>query len=227
MRNFKPKICENCNGEYTPRSSRDKWCENCRTFTCEYCKKVFVVRRVQAAKNTKYCSKECLVKGRNPRINHICPKCKKPFTSKSGNSALCPSCCTLQCEVCGKKYKVQPKYLMSSKYCSKECRSKGDMNYIWKSEDLEYIQNNYPFTVSMKELAKKYNTSISAVGRIITKLNLPKCPIDLRQKRVGDTQRVWTKDKITKKNTRPNKKRQRNKLSHFSKKIWQHTLCCL
>ena len=132
-------------------------------------------------------------------MSHICKKCGDEFTSKSHNSTHCDNCKTIICKTCNKKFIVQPKYIKTAKYCSKECRSNGDMNYIWQDVDIKYIKTNYPFNISMKAIAEKYNTSISAVARITAKLNLPKCPIELRQKRVGDTQRVWTKSKIIEK----------------------------
>ncbi len=73
------------------------------------------------------------------------------------------------------------------------------MNYIWKESDLLFIKDNYPFNISMKEIAVKYNTSVSAVKRIIAKLKLPKCPIGLRQKRGAKARLFWTKEKIIKK----------------------------
>jgi len=70
------------------------------------------------------------------------------------------------------------------------------MNYVWKDDDLEYIKNNYPYNVSLKEVAEKYNTSIGAVNRITTKLGCDECPIELRNQRSGESRRIFTKNVI-------------------------------
>jgi hypothetical protein len=70
------------------------------------------------------------------------------------------------------------------------------MNYVWQDADLHFISENYPFELSMKEIAMKYGTSVSAVNRIISKLGLPDCPISLRNSR-GAAKRVkWTKSRV-------------------------------
>ena len=196
---FKPKTCEKCNGSFIPRSSLDRQCKTCRTHICEFCKKLFDVRRVQALNNAKLCSRICLTKGRKTRILHTCEKCGKRFESSSANSKWCNVCCTALCQICGKKIRVQPKRIKTINFCSKECRRKSDMNYVWTDNDLEFIKENYPYKLAMNEIAKKYNTSVSAVNRIIAKLNLPKCPIELRQKRGAKARLYWTKEKIIEK----------------------------
>ncbi len=198
-RTFKPKTCVKCNSSFIPRSSLDRQCKICRTHLCEFCKKQFVIRRSQASNNAKYCSTICLAKGRNTKILHTCEKCRKQFESSSANSKWCNACCTVLCQFCGKKIRVKPKRTETTKYCSKECRRKSDMNYVWIDNDLVFIKENYPYKLSMNEIAKKYNTSVSAVNRIIAKLNLPKCPIELRQKRGAKARLYWTKGKITEK----------------------------
>lgn len=195
-RTFKPKTCEKCNSSFIPRSSLDRQCKICRTHLCEFCKKQFVVRRTQASNNAKYCSRICLAKGRNTKILHTCGKCRKQFESSSANSKWCNACCTVLCQFCGDKIRVKPKEIKTTKYCSKECKRKSDMNYVWQEEDLEFIRQNYPFELSMKEIAEKYGTSVSGVNRIVAKLDIPKCPTDLRNQRGAIKRIKWTKCRV-------------------------------
>ena len=138
----------------------------------------------------------CLNQGRVTQVNHTCVKCGDKFISASGTSTHCKKCRTLVCLTCGKAYTVQPKRLKHSKYCSKDCRIKGDMNHVWEEEDFLFIKENYPHKMSMKEIADKFSTSVSAIARLKHKLNLDDCPIELRQRRVGDAQMTWTKERI-------------------------------
>ncbi len=70
------------------------------------------------------------------------------------------------------------------------------MNYVWQDKDLDFIRENYPFKLSMKEIASKYGTSVSAINRIVSKLDLPKCPISLRNQRGGKSRIKWTKARV-------------------------------
>lgn len=125
-----------------------------------------------------------------------CAKCKKKFSAKSVNSTWCISCCTLKCQFCNVEIIVKPSRFKLTKYCSKECRRKSDLKYVWKDEDLEYIKTNYPYKLSLKEIADKYNTSINAVNRITTKLGCDNCPVELRNKRSGKSRTIWTEDVV-------------------------------
>ena len=125
-----------------------------------------------------------------------CEKCGKSYSTVSHNSIWCENCRTVMCKICGTPVVVKPSRVEKVKYCSKECRRQADMNYVWQDEDLHFISKNYPFKLSMKEIAAKYSTSVSSVNRIIAKLNLPKCPISLRNSR-GAIKRVkWTKSRV-------------------------------
>jgi hypothetical protein len=70
------------------------------------------------------------------------------------------------------------------------------MNYVWQKEDLEFIRQNYPFKLSMKEIAIKYGTSVSGVNRIVAKLDIPKCPTSLRNQRGAIKRIKWTKSRV-------------------------------
>ena len=54
-------------------------------------------------------------------------------------------------------------------------------------------------TAGQCEIATKFNTSIAAIARLKHKLKLEDCPIELRQRRVGDAQMIWTKERIIEK----------------------------
>lgn len=102
----------------------------------------------------------------------------------------------MNCEICGTPVIVKPSRVHKVKYCSKECRRQADMNYVWQDKDLDFIRENYPFKLSMKEIASKYGTSVSAINRIVSKLDLPKCPISLRNQRGGKSRIKWTKARV-------------------------------
>lgn len=189
-------ICQKCDNEFVSKSPTGKLCDNCKTYICKVCGLPFVIDKLREEESIKYCSRKCLVKGREIKVKHSCQKCGKEFISNSGNSKWCNDCCTVTCFICGKQFVVKPRRVILSKYCSKECRSKGDMNHIWTEEDFGFIKQNYPYKMSMSEIANKFNTSISAIARLKAKLELDDCPIYLRQRRVGDSQMLWTKDRI-------------------------------
>jgi len=189
-------ICQKCGNEFISKSPSGKLCDKCKTFVCKTCGKTFIIDKIRDEESIKYCSRECLVKGRETRVQHVCQKCGKEFISRSGNSKWCEDCCTVTCLICGKHFIVKPRRVKLSKYCSKECRSKGDMNHIWTDDDFQFIKRNYPYKMSMSEIANKFNTSISAIARLKSKLELDDCPIELRQRRVGDAQMLWTKQRI-------------------------------
>ena len=148
------------------------------------------------AGTARFCSIECKHKGTKFEIEKVCKQCGKVFIAGSFNAVMCDECCTFKCIICGKETRVKPSQLVSAKYCSRECHAKGDMNYIWKDEDVEFIKENYPFNITMKELARKYDTSISAINRIVTKVGCDKCPLELRNQRSGATRRIWTEESI-------------------------------
>lgn len=193
---FKIK-CERCQTYFVSNSASSKLCIQCKTYECQNCGKNFIIDKLRDEKTIKYCSQKCLIERRDTRVQHVCKNCGKVFISSSGSSTLCKNCCTVTCLTCGNYYEVQPKRLKTSKYCSKDCRIKGDMNHIWQEEDFNFIKEHYPYKMSLKEIADKFNTSISAIARLKHKLNLDDCPIELRQRRVGDSQMLWTEEKIT------------------------------
>ena len=195
FRDFKLK-CHKCGAEFVSDSPSGKLCEKCKTYTCKTCGKTFIITKLRDEEIIKYCSRECLVKGRETRVKHTCKKCGKEFISSSGNSKWCETCCTVTCLICGKHIIVKPRRVKLTKYCSKECRAKGDMNHIWTEQDFDFIKENYPYKMSMFEIAQKFDTSISAIARLKSKLNLEDCPIELRQRRVGDAQMLWTIERI-------------------------------
>ncbi len=209
-------ICEKCGKHFESTSGTSKWCNECCTVRCQNCNKKIRINPYKI-NTTKYCSRKCLVQGRKIRISHICEKCKRSFVSVSPNSKWCNKCCTVICQICNKEFRVKPRRVKLSKYCSRECRRRSDMNYVWKDDDLDFIKQNYPYQISMRELAEKYNTSESAIARIVAKLNLPKCPIEIRQKRVGDAQRYWTKERIISKIREYHKKGKQLNVSNIQK----------
>jgi len=191
--------CQKCGNEFVSNSPTGKQCDKCKTYICETCGESFVIKQLRVEGSVKFCSRKCQINGREIRVEHICEKCGKSFISKSSNSKWCEDCCTVTCLICGTNFTVKPRRIKTSKYCSKECRAKGDMNHIWTENDFKFIKENYPYNLSLAEIATKFNTSISAIARLKHKLNLDDCPIELRQRRVGDAQMLWTKERIIEK----------------------------
>ena len=191
--------CQKCGTEFISESPSGKLCDNCKTYICETCGKLFVIKKLRNEESIKFCSRKCQIIGREIKVEHICEKCGKKFISKSSNSKWCEDCCTVTCLICGTNFIVKPRRIKTSKYCSKVCRAKGDMNHIWTENDFKFIKVNYPYNLSMAEIADKFNTSISAIARLKHKLELEDCPIELRQRRVGDAQMIWTKERIIEK----------------------------
>jgi predicted DNA-binding protein YlxM (UPF0122 family) len=70
------------------------------------------------------------------------------------------------------------------------------MNHIWTKEDEDFVRQHYPYKMSIREIAEKYNVSTSCVRRFVDKLDLPPCPIELRSQRVSAKTRYWTKKRI-------------------------------
>jgi len=189
------KTCKNC-GKLLEKINKHSFCIECRTFTCISCGKVFIVNKSQHAKHAKYCSKECLYKTRE--YEHTCKKCNKTFLSKSSTAEYCNYCKTITCSVCGKLVKVTHYELGTRKFCSKKCHDYDQLNHKWSEVELSFIANNYPYKISLKELSEKFDSSISSIRRVIVKLNLPKCPVELRSQRQSNSSQIWTKEKIVK-----------------------------
>ena len=70
------------------------------------------------------------------------------------------------------------------------------MTRQWTEDDEEFVRQNYPFRMSMREIAERFEVSISCVARLVIKLDLPPCPIELRSERVSKTTRQLTKERI-------------------------------
>jgi len=118
MGRFKNKPCQNCCKLFEPRSSNDKWCINCRTKTCDYCGKEFIVKNPSKVDSQKFCSKECQLKGRFNAFKLICQKCGNEFISKSPSGKLCDKCKTFVCKTCRKTFAIDKiRNEESIKYC--------------------------------------------------------------------------------------------------------------
>jgi len=50
------KICGKCNNPFIPSTSKVRWCDKCRTYTCANCGTSFFSRRYRTV---KFCSKKC------------------------------------------------------------------------------------------------------------------------------------------------------------------------
>lgn len=70
------------------------------------------------------------------------------------------------------------------------------MTRVFSREDDEFLRENWPFSMSLEELASHFGVSTSTIKRQTTRLKLPPCPIELRQSRVGDKLRVWDQSTI-------------------------------
>ena len=192
---FIPKHCALCGKIFKPSSSSNKVCTKCSTRKCAACGEPFKVN-LYRKDTAKFCSRKCLGLGREySKIR--CGKCRKLFMPRGSNHRLCDSCCSFKCKICGTLKRVKPSKLrLDAIYCSKECRSKGDMNHIWSKRDERFVSNNYPHKLSASDIANKYETSTNAVYRLASKLGLDSCPIEIRSARSGKSRLVWTKKRI-------------------------------
>lgn len=198
-RRFESKKCQKCGQVFTPAGSRSTWCDQCCTITCHSCGKQFRSPRDKIERGTaKYCSRQCANRGQGLKsFAHLCPLCGREVRSSSPQSKYCLSCRTIECSVCGKPFVIQSKHVGKAKYCSNECRSRGKRTHDWTAEDEKFVRENYPFRMSQKELATRFGVSRSAIQRLISRLELPSTPIELRSKRVSQTTRYWTKQRLT------------------------------
>jgi hypothetical protein len=196
-RNYQARQCTRCGERFIPTGSRSTWCSNCYVVECTNCGKPFRATKTRIEHGTaKFCSRSCKHEGEvKPTFTHSCPQCKRAFESNSPNSRYCIACRTVKCPVCGKFFHVQSKYVGKAKYCSRECQTRASRSHDWTSEDEEFVRRNYPYSMSLKDLAHKFNVSVSAVARLTTCLGL-ECPVELRNQRSGTSRRFWTKQRI-------------------------------
>ncbi len=106
---YKTKLCYNCGKEFIPNGSRQKYCVECRQKTCEYCGKIFHVKKGQYKQ--RFCSLSC--KSSTPDNIENLKKHKGNRKRKR---------CFSNCFVCGNKF--EHGIWRNSKYCSRECWEK-------------------------------------------------------------------------------------------------------
>lgn len=197
-RKYQARECERCERLFWPTGSRQGWCLRCRTIQCRTCRTKFVATPSRIHAGTAiYCSRPCMFAGRDFRSDRECTKCGNRFISHSARKVVCDQCCTVACAVCGTTRRVKPYYVNSARYCSYKCRDRAQSSFVFTKQNLAFIKQNYPFKMSAKQIAEKLGAPPSAVERFIaTKLDLPPCPIGLRNQRSGKARRVWTKYRV-------------------------------
>lgn len=192
-RSYKPKPCSMCGETFQPTNAKSRVCETCRTVSCQTCGTPFVVP-ASALATAKFCSRACKHKAPKGLKPVPCELCSTSFKPRSGMQRICDVCLTRECEHCGKAVRIKPKEVSTFRFCSHRCKSKAQMHYVFNEDDLQFIRDNYPYNISMKGLAERFSTSISAINRILEKAGAEKCPINLRNARAGETRRKWTKE---------------------------------
>jgi len=169
---YKPKNCQNCGELFTPTGATNTWCESCRTVSCQVCGKKIITSpsRIKSGQ-VKFCSKECMLQGRAyPEYEIVCPGCGKTFTSQRKHSKYCLECRTITCATCGKPIVVRSKFVGKAKYCSVECHDWGQRGREWSEQDIEFLKNNYPYSMRIRELAEHFEVSESTINRMVKKL---------------------------------------------------------
>lgn len=146
-----------------------------KTFICKICGQEFerIMRSVRRAEKIgqeiKYCSRECATKGRDTRVEQICPVCGKTFLiqkrlANNKGERCCSSECAkikheevhklihLTCKNCGKDFAVENSYYKKqtkrgqnitfcSKKCSTEYRSRNMITLTCINCGKEFLKN--------------------------------------------------------------------------------------
>ena len=105
---FKRKNCKKCGKEYIPNYNSQKYCEECRKRTCEYCGKIFTIKKSKFTQ--RFCSKHCRALSISREILIICRKDR--HRNRKNN----------RCIVCGKEFEHWAG--RNRKYCSRDCWAK-------------------------------------------------------------------------------------------------------
>lgn len=197
-RNYQKCLCDRCGRVFQPTGSRQSWCSRCRTIRCRTCGTQFQTSRHKAQAGTAlYCSRACLYAGRDYRTERNCVQCGAKFISRSTKKTVCDQCCTVACQVCGRTRRVKPYQVSSARYCSRKCKHRGESSFVFTKRHIAFIERNYPYKMSLKEIAEKLGAPQSCVERTIyNKLDLPRCPSKLRGERTGMRLLLWTKDRV-------------------------------
>lgn len=124
--------CKSCNGIFSAKDSKTKYCPQCLMRICEQCGKEFQLSAAEMEGTEynvprKYCSSRCY---------HDSTK-GKPAWNKG-------DLVELNCSVCGIKFEVWPSRSSVATYCSKECDNyakslvTGEDHPLWKGGRDEY-----------------------------------------------------------------------------------------
>ena len=83
-----PKICSKCGQVFVPSSHRVKWCNDCKTYTWEYCGETFTSSRYR---KVRFCSRQCFVKhaDKNAKWKRKCKHCGKKIASGRSYCKFC------------------------------------------------------------------------------------------------------------------------------------------
>lgn len=133
---YKPKKCENCGAEFTPRNSRHVWCDVCLTKKCLQCGNHFHIGKKTKYDSALFCSREC--KGKYRSEHYVG---EKGANFRNGNRVRMFA---VVCDQCGKT--VHKEGVQAGKwerqFCSRGCQKlyyrehsdevKGENSPRWK-----------------------------------------------------------------------------------------------
>lgn len=116
--NYDSRKCEKCLHEYSPKSSTQKWCDNCLTKACIACNKPFHIGKKTKINTAKFCSRKC--QGEYRSKNYIG---KSASNYRNGNGLMLSKIICFQCgQEATKKGCQVGKW--DKQFCSRECQIK-------------------------------------------------------------------------------------------------------
>lgn len=155
MSTIKPiKICAECNQEFTPKSSRQKYCNREIVRNCPVCNKPYIdVCNATPLKSTcgdSECQTKLILAKRAEsasKLTRICKWCGKEFHPKEFKQNYCDDVHYQKCQVCGKQFIIDPVYYKGAKTCSEKCRqmlTHTNIDYTKMMETLKHtLQTKY------------------------------------------------------------------------------------
>lgn len=124
---MKTKICPICNEEFTPQSSRQKYCNKPIKVKCINCGKEFITYCNKERKQT--CSIRCRAEYNAKQAQKkykVCAICGDKFLPQSSRQKYCHKKIILKCPICGKSYydECRPKVDQAHTCGNPECEHK-------------------------------------------------------------------------------------------------------
>lgn len=165
-------ICDQCGKEFDGRTnkgvaskycSRDCWYKAhaskkphliCKTCGKEFVPKYHNFNNIRNDKKPKYCSKDCVDKGKKKTVVRICKVCGKEFTRRpsdlrKGTGEYCSWSCqrstkknrvSITCQFCGKEFERRVSLTRGNqgKFCCLDCKVKGQ-DYLIGPKNPNYV----------------------------------------------------------------------------------------